>query len=93
VQQAAHEHRAHLRARDWARLAVVTADVAWMKDETDHVQEELERRRAEDLALVTATFRWGRTDSEIAIRGRLTRRAVFKIRESVSDATTGCQPR
>lgn len=93
VQEAGYQYREQVRARDWDRLAVVGADVAWMEDETDHVQDELDSKRAERLALVTATIRWGRTDNEIAVRARLTRRAVFKIRESVSDAMTGCQSR
>jgi hypothetical protein len=77
AQEAAHSHRAQLRARDWDRLAVVGADVARLED-------ELEPKRAERLRLVTEAIGWDRSDSEIATRARVSRQAVHKIRGRIT---------
>jgi hypothetical protein len=90
VQEAAHDYRDQQRARDWDRLAVVGADVAGL-EETDVpcTQEELEPRRAERTKLVAAAIGWGRSDNEIAVRARTSRRTVLTLRESSTGATIG----
>lgn len=88
VHEAGREYRAQLRARDWDRLAVVGADVASMEEaDTTYAEEDLEPVCAERLTLATAVIGWGRSDSEVALRARLSRQAVRQIRDSVSDAT------
>lgn len=94
TQEAAHEYRTQLRARDWDRLAVVSADLAALEETDDPgTQEELEPRRTERTKLVAAAIGWGHSDREVAIRARIPRRTVFEVRESASSATTGSQPR
>jgi len=46
----------------------------------DTLDKELEPTQAERRQLVTAAIGWGRSDSEIAVRARLPRRAVHKLR-------------
>ncbi|WP_328843018.1 hypothetical protein [Streptomyces sp. NBC_00258] len=79
VRDTAATYREQLRTREWDRLAVLGADIAWMEESADTVDEELEGTQAERRQLVTAAIRWGRCDSEIAIRARLPRRAVREL--------------
>ncbi|MFC9431481.1 hypothetical protein [Streptomyces sp. NPDC056987] len=69
AKEAAHSHRANLREQDWDRLAVVGAEVA-----------RLETLRAERSLLVRRAIGWGRDDSAIASRARMSRQAVNKMR-------------
>lgn len=73
----AAEHRTQVRAQDWDRLAVVGADVA-------EAESRLEPMRAERQTLVADAIRWGRSDSEIAARARISRQAVNKVRERLA---------
>ncbi|MGW7260722.1 hypothetical protein [Streptomyces sp. NPDC054834] len=82
TQAAAAGHREYLRVLEWDRLAVVGADIAWLEDEADLVDAELEAKHAERMRLVTAAIGWGRSDSEIAIRARMPRHMVLTLREN-----------
>lgn len=73
AQESAYNHRAQLREQDWDRLAVVGAEVA-------RLERELAEARGDRLELVTKAIGWGRSDSGIAERARMTRQAVHKIR-------------
>jgi hypothetical protein len=75
VQEAAYSHRAQLREQDWDRLAVVGAEVA-------RIERELAKVRSDRLELVTKAIGWGRSDSDIAERARMSRQAVYKIRNN-----------
>jgi hypothetical protein len=71
--EAAQSYRAQLREQDWDRLAVVGAEVA-------RLERELAEARADRLDLITKAIGWGRGDSGIAERARMSRQAVSKIR-------------
>jgi hypothetical protein len=90
VHEAGRAYRAQLRARDWDRLAVVGADVASMEEaDTPYAEEDLEPVRAERLALASAAIGWGRSDSEVALRARMSRQAVRQLRDDANDTTAG----
>ncbi|MEU1407535.1 hypothetical protein ABZ471_35235 [Streptomyces sp. NPDC005728] len=86
AREAAAAHREQLRDRGWDRLAVVGADIAELENSTDAVDKNLETTRQERLHLVTAAIGWGRSDSEIATRARVPRRAVYELRDTVAAA-------
>jgi len=73
AQEAVFGYRGQLREQDWDRLAVVGAEVA-------RLERELAEARGDRLELVTKAIGWGRSDSGIAERARMTRQAVHKIR-------------
>ncbi|MEV5348932.1 hypothetical protein [Streptomyces achromogenes] len=73
--EAAYSHRARLRERDWDRLAVVGAECA-----------RLEAYLAERRQLITRAITWGYGDSDIAGRARVSRQAVYKLREKTAEA-------
>jgi hypothetical protein len=54
--EAASTHREQLREREWDRLAVLGADIAWMENSADTADKELEPSRAERRQLVTAAI-------------------------------------
>ena len=92
VEEAGHEYRAQLRARDWDRLAVVGADVAGMEEaDVLYAEEELGTKRAELVTLASAAIGWGRSDSEVALRARMSRRTVRQLQESADGATAWSQ--
>lgn len=80
AREAARAHRAHLRAQEWDRLAVVGADIAAREEELDPI-------RAERLELVRAAIARGHGDADIATRARMSRQAVHKIRTGMKDAS------
>ncbi|MFC8660748.1 hypothetical protein [Streptomyces sp. NPDC057199] len=80
VLEAVRAHREQLRVREWDRLAVLGADIAWMEDSTEPVDKALEPPRAERLQLVSAAIGWGCSDREIAVRARVTGRVVGELR-------------
>lgn len=67
-------HRTALREQEWDRLAVVGAEIAGLQE-----------LMAERLQLTKRAIDWGRTDTEIGVRARMTRQAVNKIRTAVGD--------
>ncbi|MEV4212541.1 hypothetical protein [Micromonospora sp. NPDC049662] len=73
AQEAAYNHRARLRDQDWDRLAVVGAEVA-------RLERELAEARGARLDLVHNAIAWNRSDAAIGERARMSRQAVFKIR-------------
>jgi hypothetical protein len=92
TQEAAYAYRAQLRDRDWDLLAVVGADIAGMEDaDVPCPKKQLEPKRAERTKLVAAAISWGRTDSEVAIRARVPRRAVRQLREGADATAAGSQ--
>lgn len=76
--RAARRQRNRLREQDWDRLAVVGARLAG-----------LEQLRAERQALVTKAIGWGLGDSEIGAQGRVSRQAVFQVRERLNAEAAG----
>ncbi len=90
AEEAASTHREQLRTREWDRLAVLGADIAWMEESADAVDTELEPMRAERRQLVAAAISWGRSDGEIVIRARVPRRVVCELRNG-DTATAGQQ--
>ncbi|MFJ4979190.1 hypothetical protein ACIP6X_28270 [Streptomyces coeruleorubidus] len=92
TQEAAYAYRAQLRDRDWDLLAVVSADIAGMEDaDVPCPKKQLEPKRAERTKLVAAAISWGRTDSEVAIRARVPRRAGRQLREGADATAAGSQ--
>lgn len=87
VREAASAHREQLRDRGWDRLAVLGADIAELEDSTDAEDKKLESTRQELLQLVTAAIDWGRSDSAIATRATVTRRAVHELRDTAAEAS------
>ncbi|MEV0740786.1 hypothetical protein AB0I51_33750 [Streptomyces sp. NPDC050549] len=50
------------------------------------MDKNLETTRQKRLRLVTAAIGWGRSDSEIATRARVPRRAAYELRDTVAAA-------
>jgi hypothetical protein len=84
AREAASAHREQLRDRGWDRLAVLGADIAELEASTDAEDKKLESTRQELLQLVTAAIDWGRSDSAIATRARVTRRSVYELRDTAA---------
>ncbi|MFI9248031.1 hypothetical protein ACIGXF_36970 [Streptomyces sp. NPDC053086] len=70
----------------------VGADVAGMEEaDVLYAEEELGTKRAELVTLASAAIGWGRSDSEVALRARMSRRTVRQLQESADGATAGSQ--